>query len=244
MIALAREELPEPEPVITDLAGLAGTFGPPKLASQTERMATLDWGDATAAYTLVPRPIPPSQLDGPCSTAWYWPEAAIALQDHPAHLLITLVDEGRDAPSKSMRLTWLTVAVANRVPAAGILWGPGGLIHQPQAFAQQAEQMTRDDLPLYLWIDFRIESANETQHRLFTTGLTAFDRKELEVANFVGSPQQLLDDAYNVAHYLLVHPSVVKDADTIGLPDGRHATARHESSMLGDDQEVIRLDFD
>ena len=206
-------------------------------------MATFAWGEATVSYTLVDRPIPQSQLDGPCATAWYWPEAQSVLQGHDAHLLVTLVDEARNALEKAMRLTKFTVAVCSASGAVGILWGPAGLIHEPRAFAEQARQMSPDNLPLYLWIDFRIEPT-ATGHRLFTTGLESFDRKELELFTPSEDLQQLLDDAYNVAHYHLDQESPIKDGDTVGLPDGRQLVARHDASATGDDRRVIRLEYE
>ena len=39
--------------------------------------------------------------------------------------------------------------------------------------------------------------------RLYTTGLEALGQTELEVPRYQGNPQQLLELAYNVAHYLI-----------------------------------------
>lgn len=249
LVALAELNLPDAGEVIAALAeqgGAAKAFAdsPPKIASQTDAMVTLQCGEATAAYTLVNRPISADQLAGPCETAWYWPDAAKQLRDHRAHLFLTLVDEGRDAVQKSMRLTAFANAVASNTPARGIVWGPAGLVHEPAAFAQQAFDTTTENLPLFLWIDFRIEPVGEGVVRMFTTGLEAFERKELEVAATAVAPQQLLDDIYNVAHYVIQDESAVKDADTIGLSDGRQMISRHETSILGDDRKVVRLEYD
>jgi hypothetical protein len=227
------------------ISALVGTEDErPELASQTDGMVTLTWGDATIAYTLVPRPIPETQLAGPCATAWYWPQASDTLRDHQAHLLITLVDEGRDAIDKSIRLTQFAAAVAQVTSARAVLWAPAGLVHEPAAFIEQAAQTERDDLPLYLWIAFRLEPADEGGHRMFTTGLEAFDRSELEVDRTAGDPQRLLDDVYNVTHYHLTDSSPIKDADTVGLADGRQMRAQHQESLLGDGRQIVRLAYE
>ena len=215
----------------------------PALASSTEKLLTFSIGEFTAAATLVDRPIPWSQLEGPCATAWYWPDAAEALRDHPAHLLVTLIDEGGAAVKKAACLTRITAALAATAEAPGVFWGPGRLVHPTDAFVAQAVQMRDDNLPLFLWIDFRIEQADEGALRLYTTGLEALGQNELEAAEFRGAPQELLDVAYNLAHYVLDQRKVISDGDTMGMTDDVQVTVRRGPSLLGGDMEVLRLEF-
>ena len=76
LLALKEPRLAEVQKIQVALAEQGRGELPPELTSQTEGMLTFAWGEATAACTLVPRPIPASQLAGPCETAWYWPQAA------------------------------------------------------------------------------------------------------------------------------------------------------------------------
>jgi hypothetical protein len=244
LVALERPELPAFERLVAWLHERFPNAPELQAAGSTENLQTLTIGDQTAAVTLAPRPIPPSQLEGPAATAWYWPEAAGRLKDHSAHLLVTLIDEGGPAVKKAEALTQLTAAVAATAPSVGVFWGPGRLVHSPQAFLDQAVQMREGDLPLFLWIDFRIEPIGETAHRLYTTGLEALGRTEIEVPRFEGQPQELLDFAYNIAHYLVDTRKTINDGDTIGLTDQVQATARHGRSMLGGELEVISLEFE
>ena len=216
----------------------------PGLAGSTDKLLTLTIGDFTAAVTLVPRSIPASQLEGPAATAWYWPDAADALRGHQAHLLITVIDEGGSSVRKAEALTRLTAAIAAVAPSAGIFWGPGRLVHSPDAFIDQGLQMRDDNLPLFLWIDFRLEQSGERSYRLYTTGLEALSQRELEVSHYEGAPQALLDLAYNIAHYLIDQRKVVNDGDTIGVTDQLQVTARRGPSMLGGEMEVIRLELE
>jgi hypothetical protein len=243
LVALSEAALPDPEVVLFSLAQEGGREVP-RLASRSEGMATFSWDDVTIAYTRIPRPIPTSQTEGPCSTAWYWPQAAAVLKNHQAHLLVTMVDEGRDAIDKALRLTEFVSALVTVTSPRAVLWAPAGLVHEPSAFLEQARQSTRENLPLFLWIGFRIESLSAARLRLFTTGLEAFDCKELEIEAEEVDPQQLLSDLYNVAHYHLREASNIKEADTVGLADGRQLRAHHQESMLGDGHRVIRLEYE
>ena len=176
LVALDSPLLPAGERVAERLARHFPDAPPLGISQSTERLMTCTLGEQPVAVTLAPHPIEPSRLEGPCATAWYWPEATDALRGHSAHLLVMLVDEGGSAVDKSRRLTQFVTAIADQTEALGILWGPGHLIHPRAAFIEQARQMTEDNLPLYLWVDFRIEQAGPADRvdvptlRLFTTG--------------------------------------------------------------------------
>jgi hypothetical protein len=244
LVALERPEMPSFDRIASWRRERFPHAAELRAAGSTENLQTLTIGEQTAAVTLAPRPIPPSQLEGPAATAWYWPEAAALLKDHPAHLLVTLIDEGGPAIKKAEALTQLTASVAAAAPAVGVFWGPGRLVHSPQAFIEQAVQMGQGNLPLFLWIDFRIEPLGDGAHRLYTTGLEALGRSEIEAPRFEGQPQELLDFAYNIAHYLLDTRKTINDGDTIGLTDEVRATARHSPSILGGELEVLSLEFE
>ena len=249
MAALPRPVLPSLE----DALAHAGRTLPEPLdfseVRTTDHMATCRWGEAAVGLTLVERPVPKSLLEGPCSNAWYWPDAAEVLEGHAAHLLINVVDESRDAINKALRLTWLTSAVAQASRAVAILWAPAGLVHEPHAFDEQARQSSRDSLPLYLWIDFRVRQ-HEPSHTgttappalsLFTTGLARFGKREIEMPAVDAPPQQVLQWAYNLAHYQLDKPTTIKDGDTIGLADGKEFTVRHATSSVDGQTPVLLL---
>jgi hypothetical protein len=244
LIALTGAELPS----FDDIARADRELFPdtaPLVASQaTDSLVTLTVDDFTAAATLVPRPIPASQLEGPAATAWYWPDAAETLAGHAAHLMVTLIDEGGRPLVKALALTRLTAAIAAAAPSVGVFWGPGRLVHQPTAFVEQAQTSRPHNLPLFLWIDFRIEPAGDgSSVRLFTTGLDALGAEELEVEGYHGDPRELVGFVYNVAHYLLDRRKVINDGDTIGLTDAVQVTAHRGPSILGGDLEVLSLSF-
>jgi len=117
------------------------------------------------------------------------------------------------------------------------------LVHPPKAFIDQALQLSSSNLPLFLWVDFRVERTGDGTARLYTTGLESLGHTELEVPEFRGEPQQLLEYGYNVAHYQLDQRKMINDGDTIGLSDQLQAVANRRPSMLDAELEVIQLEF-
>lgn len=250
LVALSEAALPEASHVAAHFAQLDADA--PRVASQSDGAFTLAWDSdgATANVTLVDQPIPWEKLEGPCATAWYWPEATEALKPHPKHLFVTLLDEGRKRIAVSWRLTRLLVALARHAPAVGVVWGASGAVHKPADFAALAEQSTADNLPLNLWVDFRayeldgLSGQGGAGFGLFTTGLEALGHHELEVERYAGDPQQLVGAAYNIAHYVLDKDAALKDSEVIGLPDESQVTIREDRSMVDPEAEVFRLEFE
>ncbi|TWU00314.1 hypothetical protein Pla108_12630 [Botrimarina colliarenosi] len=245
LVALSDQTLADAEAVAAEIGRLAPDSPAPRVASRTAGAFTLAWDDgATANVTLVDKPIPWERLKGPCATAWYWPEAEAALRPHVAHLFVTLLDDTKRAIDVSFRLTRLTVAVTKNAPSLGIVWGGSGAVHEPTAFASLAAQSSASDLPLNLWIDFRVyELEADEGYGLFTTGLAALGRLEMEVPHYHGDPQKLVGAAYNIAHYVLERDATLKDTEVIGLPDESQVTICEDQSMIDPEQDVVRLEF-
>ena len=243
LVTLEEPEMPKFDQVGENVSRMFSDAPETEPAGSTDSMFTCTIGEYTAAATLVPTPVPWSQLEGPCTTAWYWPTATEVLRDHKSHLVVTLIDEGGKPVEKSLALTQLVSGLAAGPQATGVFWGPGRLVHPAGAFIEQAVQSTSEDLPLFLWIDFRIERTDETGVRLYTTGLEALGYSELEVREFPGEPQHLLEFCYNVAHYQLAEKKHLNDGDTIGLTDEVQVVARREGSMFDESLEIVRLDF-
>lgn len=251
LVALSDATFPDADTVAEECGRLAPDYPAPSVTSRSAGSFTLSWeGGATANVTLVDKPIPWDRLEGPCVTAWYWPEAEAALRPHTNHLFVTLIDEGRNRIDVSWRLTRVVIAVAANSSAVGLVWGASGAVHQPHAFADLAAQSGPNDLPLNLWIDFRAyqldgnQADGATGFGLFTTGMHALGRRELEVSSYPGDPQHLVGATYNIAHYVLEKDATLKDAEVIGLPDESQVTIYDEHSMIDPEQEVFRLEFE
>ena len=181
MVALDTPSLPVPQEMLETLASLSGTTVNAEAVEARRAALAFPLGGNTAAVALMPAPIPWSNLEGPCETAWWWPEAGERMRGHNSHLLVALGGESGDAVRRSLALTHLTAAVAAHVDAAGIYWGGGRLVHDPQVFLEEARSASPENLPLHLWIDFRIEPNDDGTLRLFTTGMKALDKMEIEI---------------------------------------------------------------
>ncbi len=243
MVALDRPSLPPPEEMFETLAALAGTAERPKDIKANEGNLAFLLGGNAVAMALMPSPILWSNLEGPCETAWWWPEAGEKMRGHNSHLLVALGAESGDAVRRSLALTYLTAAVAAHVDAAGIYWGGGALVHDPRVFLEEARRASPQSLPLHLWIDFRIESNDDGTLRLFTTGMKAFEKLEIEIPHSRHVPAEVLDFARSIADYILSRGAEIRDGHTIGRCEDEKVPAAHAPSMWDSKMTVLRLDF-
>ena len=242
MVALDTPSLPRQQELFETLASLSGATVNPKIVEAKESSLVFLLGGSRAAVALVPSPIPWSNLEGPCEIALWWPEAGARMRGNNSHILVALGGENDDAVQRSVALTHLTAAVAAHVDAAGIFWG-GSLVHDPQVFLGEARSASPEKVPLHLWIDFRIEQNDDGTLRLFTTGMKALDKMEIEIPQSRHEPKNLFDFAYSIASYLFSRGAEIRDGHTVGCCENEKVMATHAPSMLDSQMTVLRLEF-
>jgi hypothetical protein len=216
MIALNTPSLPSPVVLTQGFKTLSGISV--DLASLQSKNGNIvfEIGTDNAAVALMPAAIPWSNLEGPCATAWWWPDATEKMKYHASHILVALVGDEGDIIQRCITLTHLTAAVAALVDAAGIYWGGGTLVHDPQLFIEQATAISPNNLPLHLRIDFRLQQNEGESYRLFTTGMKVFDHKEIEIPHSTKPPADIFDFAYAIAGYIITSEKTIQAGETIG----------------------------
>lgn len=192
---------------------------------------------------LMPVPIPWKELEGPCATNRFWPEAEADCRQHQAHLVITLLGEWGDPIRRHLMLTDFVAAVAEAADGLGVFWAGGRVVQSAEYFRQLAAKSGSDDLPLLLWVDF-VMVMKDGGPFVSTQGLTAFGVMEVEGGSSRLKPIELLGKVHDIAHYLCTRGPVLQDGDTIGESMEERIRIRHAKSIWDRPEPVIRLEFD
>jgi hypothetical protein len=243
MVALNTPSLPSPAAIIQGFKAVSGISVDLTSLHAKEGNIVFGIGNDNAAIALVRRPIPWSNLEGPCATAWWWPEATEKMRRHGSHVLVALVgDRGNPVP-RCITLTHLVAAVAANADAAGIYWGGGALVHDPLVFIEQAKDISLGSLPLYLWIDFRVEQNQDGSCRLFTTGMKVFDHMEIEIPHSARPAAEVLRFAHAIADYVIMSEKTIREGETIGRSEAEKVCVNHAPSMWDANTTVMRLDL-
>lgn len=201
---------------------------------------TLD--DVLINCGLVSAPIPQDELRPILRTSPYWREDDAVIFAHQAHLIVAA---SGDFEKKRLALV-LTTAITALLRATGcaiaVYWGAGSVITSKEIFCDFADSATLDQLPLYLWIDFRCYP-ERGGCALFTQGLQSLGFMEIEVSYSSAPPGETVGLAFNVAHYLLDHGAVLKHGDTIGMSAEQKLKITHAPSAHERNEKVYHLEL-
>lgn len=208
-------------------------------------------GDGRAIAALMPVPIPWSDLEGPCATAWWWPEATATLRSHTHHLVVSYLGGTSQPLARHVWLTRFVAALCRLTDAVGVYWGAGTLVQSTEAFTEAATTVSADEPAVHLWIDHRVEPLGgrtgwlrrKTGYRFFTEGMGAFDLPEMEIDRTTWKPEDVLDFTSGVVTYLVMRGEPIGDGETVGRTAGEKIAVRHAGSMFDRPGPVMKLDL-
>ncbi len=215
-VVVAEPKLPKESEIREALGRVRSDAGPLDLTRAEDDSLVFQFEGETAAVSLLAEPLPAEEIQRAAAAAWYWPTAAEILARPTAQILVGVLPDSGDRVESALRLTKLAAAAADAANAEAVFWVAAGLVHSPAALAAYVRQMSRQDLPLYLWIDFHLHGEADGTCSLYTTGLAAFQSPEIEVYGSRREPQSLVARVYDIVHYLLVKGAVLHEGDTIG----------------------------
>ncbi len=208
-----------------------------------ERSLTLNLNDEFMMIAPMAVPYPWSDLEGPCTTSWMWPEGnpATNLKNHKSHVLVMDMNGSADGISRRVLLTHLVGRLATLPGVVGIYWPEATLVHFPPIFTQMAAEATPKAPPLYLWVDFRILRNSNDTFSCFTTGLACLGLMEMEIAELNMQPSELRDWAISITYYMLDRGSPIPNGDTIGATADQQLRITYGPSSYGAEGTVMRF---
>jgi hypothetical protein len=232
MVATKTDRLPRKETILQSLRDHIGEGVVPEEVEWDKTHLLFPLADANVIVSLLPVPIPWSQLEGPCATAFWWPQATLIMRAHKFHFLVAVTAGSFNPIERRVVLTHIVRSVARTADAAGIYWGDGTLVHDPKTFIQQSATISTDRLDLSLWIDIRVEPNGDGTCRCFTTGLTKLGFMEIEVERTKHPPDDLYQFIGDTATYMVTQNVRINDRENIGPTAEERYTVRHKPSMF------------
>ncbi len=193
--------------------------------------------------TLMRAPIPWSDLEGPCATSLYWPDATKVLKPHKGHLILSIIARNNDLPKvlRAIFLTKLTASVAVVSPALGVYWPTGTIVQSIPFFLESTRKIAPDCIPLELWVEFRLERLSGQACNVITTGMDVFGHREIEVINSKRKPQDVLKFVINLVAYLFENGPVIQEGDTVGEDGNQKITVEFQSSTWDRPEKVMKI---
>jgi hypothetical protein len=233
VLAYVLLEAPEAPRAAAVLSGLKSMRDDGDAAAEEENddQLVLRVGGDTIHVLALRQPFPWKDLEGPCATAWWWPDAADACRASRAHLIVAGSASSTDPFEPRLRLTQAVAAILRATRSLGVYWGDAATVQPAAAFIEGAAEASREYLPLYLWVDFRVEPLGKGSWLCATTGLEGLGFLEIEVTRSTKNPKDLIGIAFNAAHYLCDHGPVLEHGHTLGVSSEQRLRVTHEPSV-------------
>ncbi len=172
----------------------------------------------TVAIMFMPFPIPEGDIEATSKYAYNWKTAADDLKDHKAHIVISLIWGGNDAKKRFKILTSAVCSILRTHKASGVYVGAQSLLIPKQQYINEVKNRGIDELLLNLWIYFGMRTINEKNYG-YTYGLSAFNKKELEILHSEKSLREIREFLYNMAHYVLDADIEFETGQTCGVSE-------------------------
>jgi hypothetical protein len=227
-------------------SGLEAEFGKDHKIGDIEvddKAVTVSVDGQQAMYGYINKPIPWTDLEGICKSAWTWPEATRALKNHPSHLIVVVLGQAGTHVERSILLTKLLSAASRTFDTAGIYWGHGSVVLSPSQIQKMAKDASKDKPPLLVWINFHVRKSPNGSISVVTEGLDYFDCLEIELIDSKQPFEKVLNTVMGVAH-ITIKGEDIKDGDTIGGENtAEKIKTRHAKSVRDEKMKVLRIDL-
>lgn len=162
---------------------------------------------------LLPKPVPEELIKDLCESAWYWRQACEATSKHRAQAVVSVMRSSLDALDTRLLLTD-AVNAAMDDNAIASYWLAS--LQSREAFLRQSAKISRDEVPVWLWVNFRISSDVEKGFSLSTSGMDQLGLNEIETKDVNRPGRDVFTLLLGMAQYLASRGPVIKDGETIG----------------------------
>lgn len=183
--------------------------------------------------------VDPATLAPLAARAWYWPEAAEVLARAQSTLRLS-APEAASPVDAALALTKEAALRAKERGAIAVVWEATGLAHEAASFVDQAQDASREDLPLYLWVRFEGTKGEGGTLGMRTHGLAVLGAMEVEVEGSQRDGEHVLECVTDVALFLLTSASAPEDGETIEVTRGE-LRVRRMPSLRGDGTTALRV---
>jgi len=232
MIATSKECLPDVAKIV-QAAGIGCHKQETPLPQWEDGILVIDAHGGSVAVSLMPAPIPWSDLEGPCATAWWWKEATAVMQGHKFHFLVVFTGGAMEAVERRIILTNVVREVLLGADCVGVYWAEGTLVRQPDAFLELTEGVSNSTVQAMAWIDIRVQLIGGGVCRCFTTGLAQLGFLEIEIERSTLPPDEIFLFVDAIASYIINGRKRIKHGETMGRSATEQYKVRHAPSMLG-----------
>lgn len=194
------------------------------------------------AVSLMPAPIPNEEAVQNAKTNFRWNEAISVAEKHKAHLIVSLMNKNdKEILDDSDIYQKLLATAANQKNCTGI--NILGTVLHPKAYREFAQYYHENSMfPIENLIFFGLYSNDNSTISAYTYGLDFYGKKELEIIDSSGNPEEVYYFLVNIADYVITSDVILKDGETIGMSE-EQKIAIIESAGVALDGTTLKIAY-
>ncbi len=185
--------------------------------SGNDEVATFDINGESVAVAIMPVPLPKEELEDIYAYNYLWKEASEDLKTMTNHAIVSVLASETDVVERFKIFTKLNASILRTTTnSLGIYKGNQTLLLPKALYLDFADFLKEDMLPIQLWVYIGIVN-NEKTNSVYTYGLEAFNKTEIEVIESSLSSNDLYEFLLQILDYVIGSNVFLKDGETIGF---------------------------
>ena len=238
-VLISEPRLPDAKGFRTDLEKrIAGRLTISDMEADGHKVILLRIRGGTVMIGLIDAPLPTGEIKDLCAAAWYWRQACEATAAHRAHIVVSVLGTDLDKLDANLLLTDVVAALMDGNAIASY-WGAS--LQPRDAVLRQSARISRDQPPVWLWVNFRLTSDPQKGFSLSTQGMDKLDLREIEAKDVNRPGQDIFILLVGMAQYLASKGPVIKDGETIGDSPALNIRVRQGPSYWREGATVYRV---
>jgi hypothetical protein len=181
-----------------------------------EEASVLEIEGYTIALGNMDMPIPGDEIKTTAEYNYFWKNGIEEAPKHKGHVFLSILNAGQNPIKENLLFSKVASSILNNSKAIGVYIGSRTLLLKKDFYQYSVDEMSEDNLPLYIWIYFGMRNENG-KYSIYTYGLSHFNKKEMEIINSTHPLNELSEMMFNLVHYVIASNVILKDGETIGM---------------------------
>lgn len=183
-----------------------------------------DYNDTTAVLTIdgtlfaiafIPAAVPQEDMAYSAQFAYNWKSVLEDTSEVDGHALVSVLKGSLDIVARQVLLSRILYSIIATSTCIGVYQGSQTLLIPREQYLAAYEELKLGKVVVPLWIYIGLRTTEEG-NSIYTYGLKAFDKQELEVINSPLELEELYSFFINICSYVIGSNIVFKHGETLG----------------------------
>lgn len=172
----------------------------------------------SVAIGQMPTAVPGNEVEEAVKYNYFWKNGEQEVSNHTGHIILSIMNAGQNPIQENILFSKVAYSIMNHSKAIGIYMGGRSLVINKAFYQSNVDEMTKDNLPLYIWLYFGLREEND-KRSVYTYGLSEFGYKEMEILDSEHSLEGLSEMMYDLAYYVIAQNVKLNHGETIGMSE-------------------------